>query len=161
MFDKNTGLSDKQKNFCLEYLKDFNAKRAAISAGYSARSAKSIANRMLTKDVRIKKYIEEQKIKLEKHKIMDIQEIQERLTAMARGETEEEVVVVENTGDFSSTAKVVQKKVSAKEQVKALELLGKANSMFVEKIDASIKSKNQELLEDYLRGTKDGKFTKS
>lgn len=160
MFDKDTGLSDKQKNFCLEYLKDFNGTQAAIRAGYSKKTARQQAQVLLTK-IDIRKYIEEQKLKIEKQKIMDITEIQERLTAMARGETEEDVVVVENTGDFSSTAKVVQKKVSAKEQVKALELLGKANSMFVEKIDASVKSKNQELLEEYLKGAKNGKFTKS
>lgn len=133
MFDERTGLSDKQINFCLEYLKDFNGKRAAISAGYSPKSAKSIANRMLTKDDRIIKYIKEQKEKLERQKIMDIQEIQERLTSMARGETEEDVIVVENTGDFSSEARVVQKKVSAKDQVKALELLGKINALFSDK----------------------------
>ena len=38
----------KQERFCREYLLDFNATQAAIRAGYSKRSAKVIASRMLT-----------------------------------------------------------------------------------------------------------------
>lgn len=137
------GLSDKQVCFCLEYLKDFNGKRAAISAGYSERSAKSIAGRMLTKDNRIREFIQKQKEKIEKSKIMDIKEIQERLTAIARGQVDEDVVVTVNTGDFMSEAKIIQKKMAGKEQVKALELLGKANALFKENVkqDVSLTSR--------------------
>ena len=137
------GLSDKQVCFCLEYLKDFNASRAAITAGYSERSARSVANRMLTKDDRIREFIQKQKEKIEKSKIMDIKEIQERLTAIARGQVDEEVVVTENIGDFMSQAKIVQKKMAGKEQVKALELLGKANALFKENVkqDVSLTSR--------------------
>ena len=42
-------LNDKQKRFCQEYLKDLNATQAAIRAGYSEKSARSIANENLTK----------------------------------------------------------------------------------------------------------------
>ena len=114
---------------------------------------------MLAKDS-IQNFIKELNSKIEKKDIMDIQEIQERLTSMARGETTEEVVVTENVGDFTSVAKVLSKKVSAKEQVKALELLGKANALFVDKVDASIKNENQELLKKYLEDVKYGKLKK-
>jgi phage terminase small subunit len=43
-------LSPKEKVFCVEYLKEFNATQAAICAGYSVRSARQTACRMLTKD---------------------------------------------------------------------------------------------------------------
>lgn len=42
-------LTDKQRAFVLEYLKDKNATRAAIAAGYSAKSAYSIGSELLRK----------------------------------------------------------------------------------------------------------------
>lgn len=41
-------LTDKQKRFVEEYLIDLNATQAAIRAGYSAKTAKSIGQRLLT-----------------------------------------------------------------------------------------------------------------
>ncbi len=152
-------LKDKQKGFCLEYLKDFNATQAAIRAGYSKKTACEQSSRLLA-NVKVQLYIKELTENLDKKKIMGVQEIQERLTALARGETMEEIVVVENTGDYSSEARVIKKKVSAKDQVKALELLGKANGIFVEKVNAVVKNDNQELLRQYLEGAKNGNFTK-
>lgn len=42
-------LTDKQECFCLEYIKDLNATQAAIRAGYSEESARSIGYENLTK----------------------------------------------------------------------------------------------------------------
>ena len=42
-------LQPKIKNFCREYIIDFNGKRAAIRAGYSSRTAASMASQLLTK----------------------------------------------------------------------------------------------------------------
>lgn len=50
-------MTDKQLLFCEEYLKDFNATQAAIRAGYSAKTAYSIANENLKKP-EIRNYIE-------------------------------------------------------------------------------------------------------
>lgn len=44
----NKKLTDKQEMFCREYLIDLNATQAAIRAGYSERTARSIGQRMLT-----------------------------------------------------------------------------------------------------------------
>ena len=41
-------LTDKQKAFCREYIKDWNGKEVAIRAGYNPNSAKVTACRMLT-----------------------------------------------------------------------------------------------------------------
>lgn len=157
--ENNDILSDKQKAFCLEYLLDFNGTQAAIRAGYSKKTARQQAQVLLTK-LDIQNYIKELTGKTEKKKIMDIQEIQERLTALARGEVEEDVVVTENIGDFTSQARVVKKIVGAKDQVKALELLGKANALFIEKVDASVKNDSQDLLRRYLEEAKHGTLTK-
>lgn len=128
-----TELTPKQKLFCQEYLKDFNATQAAIRAGYSKKTARSQGQRLLT-NVDVQTYIADVNKKITKTNIMDITEIQERLTMLARGEVDEEVVVVTNTGDFTSEPQIIKKKVGAKDQVKALELLGKANSLFVDKV---------------------------
>jgi phage terminase small subunit len=48
-----TELTTKQDRFVEEYVIDFNASRAAISAGYSEKTARSIASELLTKpDIR-------------------------------------------------------------------------------------------------------------
>ena len=43
------GLTDKQEAFCVEYLKDFNATRAALAAGYSSKTARQSASENLKK----------------------------------------------------------------------------------------------------------------
>lgn len=58
MAEKETGLSDKQEKFCYEYCIDLNATQAAIRAGYSENTARSIASNLLTK-VNIKTRIKE------------------------------------------------------------------------------------------------------
>jgi phage terminase small subunit len=53
-------LNDRQQKFCDEYLIDLNATQAAIRAGYSEKTAKSIGQRLLTY-VDIQNYISERK----------------------------------------------------------------------------------------------------
>ena len=55
-------LTDKQKRFCDEYLIDFNATRAAISAGYSEKTAYAIGGENLKK-LEIIDYLEKHKNK--------------------------------------------------------------------------------------------------
>lgn len=47
---KEIKLTKKQENFCREYIRDYNGTQAAIRAGYSPDSARSIASKLLTKD---------------------------------------------------------------------------------------------------------------
>ena len=56
-------LTAKQKRFCEEYLIDCNGTQAAIRAGFSKKTARSIANEYLTKPD-IKKYVSELQQKL-------------------------------------------------------------------------------------------------
>jgi phage terminase small subunit len=55
-------LTDKQKLFCLNYIKNFNEKQAAINAGYPTQSA-HIQGRKLLKEDSIRNYIKELKQK--------------------------------------------------------------------------------------------------
>ena len=59
------GLTDKQQRFVEEYLIDLNATQAAIRAGYSEKTAKSIGQENLTKPD-IQKAIEEAKNQVSK-----------------------------------------------------------------------------------------------
>lgn len=55
-------LTTKQQRFVEEYVIDFNASRAAISAGYSEKTARSISSELLTKpDIRssVKSHLEQ------------------------------------------------------------------------------------------------------
>lgn len=57
---ENTELTDKQRLFCIYYIKYFNATKAAIKAGYSKESAGKIGYQLLEK-TRIKNEIDELK----------------------------------------------------------------------------------------------------
>jgi phage terminase small subunit len=59
---KKKDLTEKQFIFCMEYLTDFNATRAAIKAGYSKKTADSQGSRML-KNVKVKSFIDNQTTK--------------------------------------------------------------------------------------------------
>jgi phage terminase small subunit len=81
-------LTDKQKRFCEEYLKDFNGTRAAIASGYSENTAAVIAAENLIKP-NIKTFLNEKLDALS----MEAGEITKRITNLARG----------NMSDYMST----------------------------------------------------------
>jgi phage terminase small subunit len=127
-------MTDKQKIFCDEYLIDLNATQAAIRAGYSKRTANRIGTENLSKPV-IKEYIAARMAEKQSKLIADQDEVLKYLTSVLRGETQSEVVVVENIGDFRSEARTMQKAPDEKERLKAAELLGKRYSLFKENMD--------------------------
>lgn len=85
-------LTPKQRKFADEYIKLGNATQAAINAGYSKRTAKSIGQENLTKPD-LKAFIGQRMAEIESHRIMDAQEALQLLTRIARGEEKETVVV--------------------------------------------------------------------
>lgn len=84
MCKSNDNLTDKQKMFCQEYIKDFNGTRAAIAAGYSKNTARAIASDNLTKlDIQeyLKKIMKKRADKLEidqEYVLQNIVEVQQR-----------------------------------------------------------------------------------
>ena len=122
-------LTAKQQRFCDEYLIDLNATQAAIRAGYSEKSARQMATENMTKPS-IKEYIEKRMDEKEKKLIADQDEVLKYLTAVLRGESESEEIVIENVGDFTSEARTMKKAPSEKDRLKAAELLGKRYSLF-------------------------------
>lgn len=122
-------MTPRQEKFCVEYLIDLNATQAAIRAGYSKRTADRIANQNLRKleiQSRIKKMRDEYYDKT----IMSAKEVEYLLSKAGRGELKEEVVVIEGVGDGFSESKIIKKRLSAKDRIKALELMGKRHHLF-------------------------------
>lgn len=130
-------MREKHKQFCYEYLKDFNGTRAykEVYKTCTDVTARKNANKLLTR-TDISQYIREQTEKIRNDKIADVEEIRELLTEIARGETTKgATVVVEAIGGGLTKAREVNKKPEDKDRLKALELLGKANNMFTDKVD--------------------------
>ena len=129
-------LTLKQQRFADEYIISGNATDAAIKAGYSKKTAYSIGIENLKKP-EIKKLINEKLNELSDKKIADQQEVLAYLTAVLRGETQSEIVVVEGVGDGCSEARRLQKLPDEKERLKAAELLGKRMGLFKDKLDVT------------------------
>lgn len=125
-------MTDKQKRFAEEYLKDCNATQAAIRCGYSPKSAKQQGQRLMTNDD-LKKYINEQLQAMQKKTIASAEEVLEYLTSVVRGEHLSEEIMVEGCGDGVSEVVHVQKKPSEKDRLKAAELLGKRYGLYTDK----------------------------
>ncbi|WP_225355577.1 terminase small subunit, partial [Ligilactobacillus salivarius] len=79
-------LTQKQQRFVDEYIISGNATQAAIKAGYSKKTARFVGAENLTKP-NIKDELEKRNAEIKSQKTMDMQEVMERLAAIARGET--------------------------------------------------------------------------
>lgn len=130
-------LTPKQKAFAEYYIETGNATEAAIKAGYSKKTARVIGQENLLKPA-LKSYIDEKMKELEDQRIAKADEVLKYLTRVIRGEETEQVVVTENIGDFMSEARVINKELSAKDKIKAAELLGKRYRLFTDKIEANV-----------------------
>ncbi len=126
-------LTIKQKKFADEYIKTGNATQSAINAGYSKKTARFTGAENLTKP-NIKAYIDERMKKLEEEAIADQSEILKYLTRIIRDEEREEVLV--NVGNFEQERQEI--KISAKDKIRAAELLGKRYGSWTDKVDMTL-----------------------
>lgn len=124
----------KQRAFCDFYIESGNARESAIRAGYSKNTAKEVGCENLTKP-NIKQYIDKRLKEIEDERIANASEVLKYLTSVMRGETTEEVVIVEGQGEGVSEAKKVVKEVSVKDRNRAAELLGKRYRLFTDKVE--------------------------
>lgn len=123
-------MNARQKRFCDEYLIDCNATQAAIRAGYSPKTAKQIGRENLTKPY-LKAYIDEQLEILHSEKIATADEVLQYLTSIMRGEHREQTLKFIGEG----VQKITNIDVSAKERLKAAELIGKRYGIFKDNVD--------------------------
>ena len=120
-------LTRKQRKFAEEYLVDCNGTKAAIRAGYSPKTANEQAAKLMS-NPKIKTYITEKLDEISSEKLADAQEVLEYLTSVMRGEHTEQTLQL--VGDGVQTITDID--VSAKERLKAAELIGKRYGLFKE-----------------------------
>ena len=132
-------LNARQKRFCDEYLIDKNAYKAALRAGYKDLTALNASRWLDPKSTKkyngeMWQYIHEQLDKIHSEKTADAKEVLEYLTAVMRGQYTEETLQL--IGDGVQTISDIS--VSAKDRLKAAELIGKTYGIFTDKTDLSI-----------------------
>lgn len=130
-------MTEKQKLFADEYLIDLNATRAYRAAYPSVKkdeTARANASRLLT-NANVKKYVDDRLEEIHNEKTVDAQEVMEYLTAVLRGESTSEEIVVEGLGDGVSEARTMEKRPSEKDRLKAAELLGKRFGLYTDKVE--------------------------
>ena len=126
-------LTLKQKQFADEYIRTGNAYQSAINVGYSEKYAKARSHKML-ENVGINQYIDDNLEIIQKESIAEADEIMRYLTRVLRAEEKEEILVY--VGDGMQEIQTIQP--SAKDRIKAAELLGKRYRMWTDKVEAEV-----------------------
>lgn len=123
-------LTQKQRRFIDEYIISGNATQAYLKAGYkvSESVARRNASRLLT-NADIKAELARRNAEIKSAKTADMTEVMEYLTSVMRGEQTESVATAK--GVFSGV------EVSAKDRIKAAELIGKRNGAWTDKKELS------------------------
>lgn len=121
---KPRGLTEKQKRFVDFYIETGNATEAARRAGYSEKTAPWIAQQNLQK-LTIQNAVADRMKIIESKRVASATEVLQYLTAVMRGEVQEEVLVTEGCGVGYTETKAVKKEISQRDRLKAAELLMK------------------------------------
>lgn len=121
------GLNVRQEAFCWHYAKTGNATESYKQAGYTPKNdnAAAASASQLLNNPKVKERLAQITEELNSAKIASVREVQERLTAILRGELKEERVVVEGLGMGESVAKIIKCAPQHKDAIKAGELLAK------------------------------------
>lgn len=130
----------KWEAFCLEYAKKANATDSYKNAGYKVKndaSAGASANKLL-KNPMIQARLAELHDEMASEKIANAAEIQERLTAILRGENKEEVVVVEGVEKGVTEARIVHKRPSNADMIKAGQTLAKMQGAYESTVNVNL-----------------------
>lgn len=130
-------MNERQRRFAEYYIETLNAYESAIRAGYSKRYAKAQSYKMLD-IVGIKEYIEKRFNELEEERIAKSNEVLKYLTSLMRGEETEQTLIGLGQGEQNIT----EIEVSAKERLKAAELLGKRYALFIDNANLNVVTPN-------------------
>ena len=173
--------TDKQKQFCKEYVVDLNATQAALRAGYSEKTARQIGQRLLTKvDIqaeiqRLKKlraskvevtadFVLKQLVDIATTNITDVVNIMNRPISMEDGSViNVPYLVVKNTEELteaqkSAIASIKQGKngieIKMHDKVGTLKLIGDHLGMFAAQRDAAVETESDGFIEALKEGAK-------
>ena len=131
--------------FADEYIISLNATQSYLKAYPNATEDTARTNGCkLLANTNIKKYIDKRLASKEDERIMKQDEILMLLTAIARGEATEQTL----KGEGQGYQILVDKDISAKDRLKALELLGKRYGTFADKVIVDVDKEKQEALKN-------------
>lgn len=140
---KKDKLTLKQKKFADFYLSNGgNATKAALDAGYSKKTAYKIGAENLKKP-QIKKYIEKRLAEMDAKLVAGQKEVLQLITSVARGEVEEDTVVVMRDKAGSSVTHEPTK-TSIRNRLQALTLLAKYHGL----LDREHSKENETVYQD-------------
>lgn len=124
-------LNPKQTKFCVEYSKTGNATQAYKKTYGVAddTTAQAAASRLLS-DERIKEYLRKLSEEFKTESIADVKELQTGLTKIFRGQA--------TTPLMTKDGEVVEVPVSAKDRLKAAEILCKTHGAFLTRQELSV-----------------------
>lgn len=132
-------MTEKQRLFADEYLKDLNGTRAykTIYTTIKNDNVAAVRANTLLKQKDIFDYISKRLEEIHNENTADIQEVMEYLTSVLRGESASAVLMMSGNG----MQKVTEKPPDEKERLKAAELLGKRFGMFKDNVDVTSNGK--------------------
>lgn len=128
-------LTEKQQLFADEYIISLNQTEAYKKAYPNVKkdsTAAAAASRLL-KNVKVSEYVNKRLEELKAERVVDQQEIMEFLSSLLRGEQTEQTLIGLGMGE----QEIREIEVSAKDRIKAAELLGKRYGMWTDKQEIS------------------------
>ena len=134
---KTSKLTPMQEKFCQLYAATGNATQSFKDAGYAWKSegaANKSASNLVHKNGNVKARLRELAEKAETEAIANIREMQSVLTKIIREELDEEVLNVIGSGEGFSKVVSNRKKADLRNRLKAIELLGKMQGAFTDKV---------------------------
>lgn len=164
-------MTKKQKRFVEEYLIDLNATQAAIRAGYSPGTAKSIGSENLTKpdiQARIAKAMAERSkrtgvnadrvvTELAKIAFVNASDVIDADTATLKPDaTPEDTAAIQSVKVKTFGEDGLEREIKMADKLKALELLGKHLGMFKDKVELSAINEEKNKLDDLLQQMRGG-----
>ena len=165
-------MTQKQKRFIEEYLIDLNATQAAIRAGYSPDTAKSIGSENLTKpdiQARIAKAMAERSrrtgvnadrvvMELAKIAFVNANDVIDPDTATVRADAlPEDTAAIQSVKVKTFGEDGLEREIKMADKLKALELLGKHLGMFKDKVVLSGSLETEKTkLDDLIRQMRGG-----
>lgn len=122
--------NERHERFCIEYVRTLNAKKSYLQAYPEStdRNAESSGSRLLS-NAKVKERLSELLEQDRNNRIASAEEVLEMLTAIARGETTEEVV--------TSKGNIVTVDSNTQARLKALDLLAKRWGLLKDKVELS------------------------
>lgn len=126
-------VTPKQQKFADEYLKDTNGTRAYKAAYPSVKrdeAAAANAARLL-RNAKVSAYIRAELSKMHDKRTADAKEVIEYLTSVMRGEQKEKVLRGQGMGE----QEITDMDVSAKDRIKAAELIGKRYGIWTDNVN--------------------------